>query len=137
MPANWVMDVQSIVFTQIKARFSSTIKTKYGMTAKNFSTNGASQTDAVFPFVYVHLLPAVEQGRTLDGQDINGGLFTFQIDVTDNKTQARATAVAGEVLRIMKLLRFDGTSFLETEDTADTHRVTMRLRRMIGASDTL
>lgn len=137
MGVEWVMYLQSQIFTRIKNEFSSKLKTKYKMTNSNFSTVGSSDTPAVFPFVYLQMLPALEQGRDLEGTSINAGLFTFQIDVTDNKSQARAKEVAFEILRIMKGMGFEVTSMPSFENTTDTHRSTARYRRLIGSGDSI
>lgn len=135
--ADWTDRISSIVFTRIKNEFSSTLKTKYKMADSNFSTVGSSDTPAVFPFVYVQLLPSVEQGQDLEGNEINAGLFTFQIEVTDNQTQARAKDVMSEVKRIMKSMRFTVQPTPDIKDTKDTHRTIMRCNRIIGSCDIL
>ena len=135
--ADWTDRISSIVFTRIKNELSSTIKTKYKMTNSNFSTVGSSDTPAVFPFVYVQLLPSAEAGQDLEGSEINAGLFTFQIEVTDNQTQARAKDVMSEVKRIMKSMRFTVQPTPDIQDTKDTHRAIMRCNRIIGSCDIL
>ncbi len=132
MGVEWVMYLQSQIFSRIKNEFSEKLKTKYKMTASNFSTVGSSDTPAVFPFVYVQMLPFAEQGRNLEGTGINAVLATFQIDVTDNKSQARAKEIAFEILRIMKGMGFEVTAMPNFEDTSDTHRSTARYRRSIS-----
>lgn len=133
--SEWVMLVPSLVFTRIKEEFSSEIKETYNMNDRNFSTK-KTRSDAVFPFVYVHLLPAVEQGQDLKGESINAGLFTFQIEVYDNQTHGRAREVMTEVLRIMKTMRFDVIAMPEVDD-GETIRFVARFRRMIGSGDIL
>ena len=135
--ADWTDRISSVVFTRIKNEFSSSLKTKYKMTSSNFSTVGSSDTPAVFPFVYVQLLPSAETGQDLEGTTINAGLFTFQIEVTDNQTQARAKDVMSEIKRIMKSMRFTVQCTPTLEDTKDTHRAIMRCNRRIGSSDIL
>ena len=135
--ADWTDRISSTVFTRIKNEFSSSLKTKYKMTSSNFSTVGSSDTPAVFPFVYIQILPGAEQGQDLDGTSVNAGLFTFQIEVTDNQTQARAKDVMSEVKRIMKSMRFEVQPTPKFEDTKDTHRATIRCSRVIGAGDKL
>ena len=135
--ADWTDRISSVVFTRIKNEFSSSLKTKYKMTNSNFSTVGSSDTPAVFPFVYVQLLPSAETGQDLEGATINAGLFTFQIEVTDNQTQARAKDVMSEVKRIMKSMRFTVQCTPTLEDTKDTHRAIMRCNRIIGSCDIL
>ena len=135
--ADWTDRISSIVFTRIKNEFSSSLKTKYKMTSSNFSTVGSSDTPAVFPFVYIQLLPSTEQGQDIEGNTINAGLFTFQIEVTDNQTQARVKDVMSEVKRIMKSMRFTVRTTPTLEDTKDTHRAIMRCNRIIGSCDIL
>ena len=107
------------------------------MTSSNFSTVGSSDTPAVFPFVYIQLLPSAEQGQDIEGNTINAGLFTFQIEVTDNQSQARAKDVMSEVKRIMKSMRFTVQPTPDIQDTKDTHRAIMRCNRRIGSDDIL
>ena len=135
--ADWTDMISSNVFTRIKNEFSSTLKTKYKMADSNFSTVGSSDTPAVFPFVYIQLLPSAEQGQDIEGNTINAGLFTFQIEVTDNQTQSRAKDVMSEVKRIMKSMRFTVQPTPDIQDTKDTHRAIMRCNRRIGSSDIL
>ena len=135
--ADWTDRISSVVFTRIKNEFSKSLKEKYKMTSSNFSTVGSSDTPAVFPFVYVQLLPSAETGQDLEGATINAGLFTFQIEVTDNQTQARAKDVMSEVKRIMKSMRFTVQCTPTLEDTKDTHRAIMRCNRIIGSCDIL
>ena len=135
--ADWTDRISSIVFTRIKNEFSSSLKEKYKMKDENFSTVGSSDTPAVFPFVYIQLLPSAEQGQDIEGNTINAGLFTFQIEVTDNQTQARAKDVMSEVKRIMKSMRFTVQCTPTLEDTKDTHRAIMRCNRIIGSCDIL
>ena len=135
--ADWTDRISSIVFTRIKNEFSSSLKTKYKMTSSNFSTVGSSDTPAVFPFVYIQLLPSTEQGQDIEGNTINAGFFTFQIEVTDNQTQARAKDVMAEVKRIMKTMRFTIQPTPDIQDTKDTHRAIIRCNRRIGSSDIL
>ena len=135
--ADWTDGISSVVFTRIKNEFSNSLKTKYKMADRNFSTVGSSDTPAVFPFVYIQLLPSSEQGQDIEGNTINAGLFTFQIEVTDNQTQARAKDVMSEVKRIMKSMRFTVQPTPDIQDTKDTHRAIMRCNRRIGSDDIL
>lgn len=135
--ADWTDRISSVVFTRIKNEFSSSLKTKYKMTSSNFSTVGSSDTLAVFPFVYIHLLPSTEQGQDTEGNEINAGLFTFQIEVTDNKKQVIAKEIMSEVKRIMKSMRFTVQPTPDIQDTKDTHRAIMRCNRRIGSDDIL
>ena len=135
--SDWYIMIPLMVFTKLKQKFSQTIKDKYSMTDKNFSTVGSSDTPAVFPFVYFNALPASEQGRDLEGISVNGALFSFQIDVYSNKTQNEARKVMSEVSKVMKTMGFEIVSMPSFESTQDVHRMTARFRRMFGANDKL
>ena len=135
--ADWTDRISSVVFTRIKNEFSRTLKGNYKMKDENFSTVGSSDTPAVFPFVYVQLLPSTEQGQDLEGTTINAGLFTFQVEVTDNQSQTRAKDVMSEIKRIMKSMRFTVQPTPDIQDTKDTHRAIMRCNRIIGSCDIL
>jgi hypothetical protein len=136
MSVDWIILVPSIIFTRIKTNFSEKIKIKHNMTNNNFSTLSKSDLDAVFPFVYVKSLTASEQGRDLQGTSINGALFTFQIEVIDNKKQQNAREVMGEIIRIMKEMGFENNSLPFFEDTNDnTHRIVARFRKMMADED--
>ena len=138
MSADWVMMLPSSVFTRIKVKMPKELKsgnTTIKLTSSNFSTVGSSNTSAVFPFIYVQSLSATEQGRDLEGMNINGALFTFQVDVIDNKSQSNARIVMTE---IMKSMRFEIIAMPTFEGTQDnTHRMTARFRRAIDENDYL
>lgn len=134
--SEWIFLVPSVVFSRIQAEFDAELKSKYGMTTANFSTTDSANKSAVFPFAFINPIQGSETGQTLDGQSVNGGLFSFQIDVYDNKTQQRARTVMAEICRIMKSMHFEIVA-MPTVESGDTHRCTMRFRRVIGASDKL
>lgn len=135
--SDWYIMIPLKVFSILKQNFSQKIKDTYKMTDSNFSTVGSNDTPAVFPFVYFNALPAVEQGRDLQGTSVNGALFTFQIDVYSNKTQNDARNVMKEIARVMKTMGFEINSMPSFEDTKDVHRMTARFRRMFGSNEKL
>lgn len=135
--ADWTDKISSIIFTRIKTEFSQKIKDKYGMTNENFSTKMANDSTAKFPFVSIRMLPSSEKGNDNEGIEINAGLFAFQIDVTDNKSQSRAKDVMSEVKRIMKSMRFVSYEIPNFDNSQDVNRVTARFRRSIGKDDVI
>ncbi len=138
MTSTWIMLIPSQVFTRIKTEFSEKIKTKYSMTIENFSTTDSQNKKAVFPFVYISLLPSYPNETDLERKIVDSVPFAFQIDVYDNKSQNRANDVAGEVLRIMH----DKLSFLPKpmpsfSNDGDVFRNTARYERVIDINDIL
>ena len=127
--------LETQIFSLIKAKFSTKIKEKYK--DLNFTTSDKSSTKAKFPTVYIHMLESSEIGETLEGTEINGVNATFQIEVTDNQSQARADEVSREVLRIMKTMRFKAVGMPFHDNSGDTYRTVSRYRRPVGAGDIL
>jgi hypothetical protein len=134
--SDWIMLLPSQVVTRIKNEFSQKIKTAYSMTDKNFSTEATSIATTTFPHVFVNFLPGVETGIDLERNEINGGLFTWQIEVTD-KSLSKAREVMKEIVRIMRMLHFSIPSMPSMTNTEDTYTFTARFRRAIDVNDTL
>lgn len=134
----WVMAIPSIVFTRVKTEFSSKLKEKYSITGKNFSTVGSSDTPPVFPFIYLQSIEPTETGADLEGININGGIFSFQIDVTDNQSQSRAKEVMTEILRIMKKMGFKCSPMPSFDNSSkNVFRMVARFRKNIDENDIL
>lgn len=132
------MTVPSIVFTRIKNEFSSSLKSKYKIESENFSTVGSSDTPAVFPFIYFQNLEPTETGTDLEATNINGGIFSFQIDVTDNQSQSRAKEVMTEILRIMKKMGFKCSPMPSFDNSSkNVFRMVARFRKNIDENDIL
>lgn len=134
----WTSDISSIVFTRVKTQFSANIKNKFNMTSSNFSTTDKSNKKAIFPFVYIWLMPSNIKDTDLERKSKNTVDFTFQIDVYDNQSQNRANEVAKEVMRIM----YNELSFLPTpapyfENEDNVFRMTARYFRTLDWNDIL
>ncbi len=123
-----LLALESIIFTQIKARFSPKIKNKYPNL--EFTTLEESNTPVKFPNVYVYLMPSIENGRTLEGGGMECGLFTFQVKVTDNSSQTPVKEIMSEIMRIMgEELSFTTISTPAYQNTKDTYWADARFRR--------
>lgn len=127
--------LEAIVFTRLKAGFSSEIKEKYD--GLEFTTEEESTAEPSFPNVYMFLMDSPETGSTLEGDSFSGGLFTFQVKVTDNLNSRRTKEVMKEVLRVMKSMRFQMTATPVYENTKESYCSTARFRRAIAEDDTL
>lgn len=136
MASEWTMLIPLKIFTRIKAEFSQDIKDTFSMTDINFTMVGSNDMPPRFPFVYVQATAGSEKAEDFEGNNINAQSFNFQIDVTDNKTQANARKVMTEVLRIFKSLGFKVTTtpnYITTQD--NTHRMVARFSKTFCAND--
>lgn len=142
----WTMDIPTIVFSRIVNDFSEDLKSKYKMqkltvngntTWRNFSTSQVSETAPIFPYITVIELAGAERGQDLEGTSINGGLFTFQVDVFDNSSETRAKNCMAEVIRIMKTMRFQIPTMASFDSKPQEYRMTARFSRVISNNDVL
>ena len=130
-----MLDIETIVFSRIKAILTSKLKNKYPNIS--FTTSDKVSGEPKFPNVYVHLMGSSEIGEDLENNTINGVLATFQIETTDNQTQTRAKDVMNEIVGVMKGMRFSVVAMPETDNKGSAHRCVARFRRVIGSLDIL
>lgn len=128
-------NIETQVFSRIKYGFSERVRKAYP--DLNFTTSDRASTEPKFPTVYVHLMQSLEIGSTLEGTDLVAMNASFQIEVTDNQSSARADEVSREVLRIMKVMRFRASGMPFRDNTGDTYRTVARYQRVIADGDVL
>ena len=128
-----MLDVETIVFSRIKAKATKKFKTKYPDIS--FTTSDKVVSNPKFPNVYIHLIGSPEIGNDLENNTINGIEATFQIEVTDNQNQNRAKEVMNEIVGYFKEMRFSITSMPEMNNTDSAFRCVMRCKRVIGNLD--
>jgi hypothetical protein len=128
-------DIETIVFSRIKAEMPSQITESYSNL--NFTTSSKNPAKARFPCVYVHMLSSAETGMVLTGNDIEAVTAGFQIEVTDNQSQARTKEVAVAIAKIMKNMGFQALGMPMNDNTTSTYRNVARYRRKIGTDDIL
>lgn len=137
MSARWVNDVQTKIYSIVKAKTVSAIGNRYP--EMFFTMDNTILTNPKFPTVYINFLRPSEQGQDLVGTDVNAIRLTVQIDVSVNKSQGLTGArdVSYEVLDHFKELGFSGNMPAFEQNTTDIKRMTMRMSRIIGYNDIL
>lgn len=132
----WIALISPTVLTKLKTDGEAKLKTKYPDIS--FTTvDRVVSAEAKFPTVYLHEMPSTEQGADLDGTEINAVLSSFQIEVTDNTSQARANEVMNEIVGIMKSMRYQVVGTPEFQNTATVYRLVARFRRIVAKGDKL
>lgn len=134
MDNEWAFNLEYVIMTIVKTKIETALKTDYPNIF--ITNNGKSTAKPVFPTVYIHELPGTEKSD-LEGSAINAVLESFQVDVTTNTSQSDAKKVCAVVAQIFKELRFQISSMPEISDDGETYRSTCRVRRWIGADDTI
>lgn len=148
----WTSQIPDIIFARVTEDFSEDLKKKYGfkmtkvkypwmeeaqITWNKFSTSQVSDTPPEFPYVTIIELAGSERGKDLEGNSLNAAVFTFQVDVFDNVSEARTKNCMDEVTRIMKTMRFQIPTMASFDSKPQEYRMTARFSRVIGAGDFL
>ena len=125
--------LNSYAIPNLRKKFPS-MKWQQGVTITNLESRLSKPT---FPTIYVHELPGTEQGRTLDGQNINGVLTTFEVQTFTNTSQYDAKIMLAIVADVFKEMRFEITSMPEFKSDEKVYRSVARFSRLIAANDRL
>lgn len=136
MDNSWAFDLETKIFSLIKYKTESRLKTTYPNIFFT-TTNNPKDVETHYPTVYIHELTGSEYGRNAEGDEINAILYSSQIEVTTNKSQKEAKNVLKEVAIAFKELGFEIQAFPEVSNTDSNYRSVMRVRKMIGNKDTL
>ena len=131
----WTSDIETKVFSRIKNEGVSALKQTFPSIF--YTAENKSESDPVFPTVFVQELPGLERGNTLDGTEINAVLASFQVDISDNKSKARVKQVMNQTVQTMKGMRFEVIAMPTYRAENCVYIGTARFRRMIGALDIL
>lgn len=130
-----MLDIQNIVISRIKAKYTSALKTKYPNS--NFTTSDRVAKDPKFPTIYVHETASSETAEDLDGTSINAVISTIQIEVTDNTSMSVCSDVMANIVGTMKSMRYSVMSMPEFRNNNEVYRKVARFRRVIGSGDIL
>lgn len=134
------------VFSRLGSTVYTILKTKVKKAmASNFPnisfSDEPTNQDPVFPNVFFQQLQPVEQGQTLDGNNINAMLDTVQITVTTNTSKSDANKVAWACVDALKSIRYDMVMLpiysIQTKESTRIHTFTFRARRIVGDGDVL
>ena len=131
----WINDIETAVFSRIKAR-GSPLK-KYFPKIFFTTENETDETVAVFPTVYVEELAGTEQGRDLEGRKVNVYLATFQINIAHNGKKNEVKRIMENCMETMKEMRFEIIATPIYSLNKGVWTGVARFRRVIGGEDVL
>lgn len=129
--------IDSMIFSKMKRYVMDEIGAKYNLTDDNFSTVKDNPSDADFPFVSMSLISATETSNDLEATTLRGGLFTYQINVFDNQSQARTKEIMNYVTKAMKSMSFRATSLPLFANNGSTFVQVARWQRNFDEGDEL
>lgn len=132
---SWVGDIETSIFSKVKAILNSKLKKKY---PDLFITDDDEvPSNPKFPSVYIEFLQSRETGQDLEGKSINAIRMTIDVQVTSTKEQGMMVAkeVAYVVMDIFKNMNFDANLPFFDNTGDGTKRMIARYSRVIGHND--
>ena len=132
-PIRWD-EIESKVFTRVQYYLT---KNPGKFPKVNCTTKNENATPTTFPTMYLHELPSVEMGATLDGTDINAVLSTIEVQVYVNTTEQDCKKIMSAVVTEMKNMGYNTTAFPIVTTTKNISTGIARFRRMIGLNDAM
>lgn len=130
---SWAFELGNTIFYVVKSRAEPILQKKFPDVY--ITDEGETNQKPIFPTVYIHELPGLEQGQTLDGQTINAVLETIQVDISSNTSGSDVRLVTTTVANVFKELRFDAVGIPTYGKSDGIYTSTMRFRRLYGAND--
>lgn len=131
---SWCFDIESLIFTKVKAEGNKLLKTKFPKII--FTNTDVNKGTPIYPCVYIHQINSSETGNDIEGHTINAIDMTMQIDVVTDTTQSDCRHISSVIGVIFKSLGFQVRSFPFTENGSAYYRYVMRVQRVIGHGDT-
>lgn len=129
MEADWYMQIQSKVFTQVQYM----MKKKYP--TLKCTTKNENGLPASFPTMFLHELEPIESGQDLTNESVNAVLSTIEIQVWTNTTETECRKIISEAVTQMKALQFNIIAMPVVQINDKIAWGTIRCRRMIGNGD--
>lgn len=128
----WFASVEAKIFNIVSYR----LKRALNMSDKDIkcTTDGQSNSTAVFPTFYLHELSPVEFGQDITNNTINAITETIEIIVyTKNRQQCKK--IINEAVVQMKALGFDITMMPIITTDQNVYDGVARFRRIVGSGD--
>ena len=108
-----------------------------GLSDSHFSMTKDNPSDTELPFIYLQRIVGTETAIDLERDEFQGGLFTYEVRVTSNKSQRQAKDIMEQVTNAMKSMRFWGTSLPVISDVGNLHIMIARWQREFYDGDTI
>lgn len=129
----WAFELESLIYSKVKAKAKDQLISKFPKI--NFTTSDKNDGEPIYPTVYIHELPGVEQGKDLENKSINAVTETIQVEVITNTSQSDVKKISGVIAQIFKDMSFQVDSFPTFDNGTSYYRGIMRVSRMIGHGD--
>lgn len=128
----WTSEIETTVFSRVKTQGIIALGSKYPELF--YTTKDEVEDEPSLPNVYVQELELAEQGRDLEGTEINAVLSTFQINVSAKRKQ-QTKEVMNQAVKTMKSMKFEAIGLPTYRTQNGLSKGTARFRRTIDKLD--
>ena len=133
MDNQWAFDLETKIFSLIKAKTYTKLKDTYPKIC--ITNSDRSNSEPQFPTVYIHELTPTETNSDLEQNQINSVIETIQVDVTTNESKKVAKDVLTEIAKEFKKMSFSIIAMPSFDDDKKIFSATARFRKIINATD--
>lgn len=136
MNDTWYSEIESNILTQIQYVLTEKLDAPFPeLNCTTSSQNDTIEGVAVFPTLYIHLLPPVEMGNDLENVSVNAVRATFDFQVYSNKSEDECMKILSQCIAEMKRLHFNVPMFPDPQTNDKKYFAIARFSRVIGSGD--
>lgn len=132
----WFSEIESTIFTTLQYMLVEKVEAPF----PNLKCTTSSQNESVeniddFPALYVHVLPLVEVGNTLDNMQVCAVRATVELQVFSNKSESECRKIMNACIMEMKKLYFNIPMFPDPQTNDKRYFAIARFTRIIAGGD--
>ena len=135
MSSEYVLDMESKIYTLIKSRCYPELSKKYKTI--NFTTSDEVSENPQFPTVYICESSSPEKDIDLIRVQVNSVLTVFDVKVTVDTDKQDVTKIMGYILNAFKNLRFELVAKSKVITDANMYYMTASFKRKFGSDDVI
>lgn len=132
----WFSEIESSIFTTLQYLISEKELAPFpDLNCTTSSQNESIDNIKDFPALYVHLLPPIEVGNTLDNMEVSAVRATVELQVFSNKSESECTKIMNACILEMKKLHFNVSMFPDPQTSNKKYYAIARFTRIIAGGD--
>lgn len=136
MNDTWYSEIESNILTHIQYMLTEKMDAPFPeLNCTTSSQNENIEGIALFPTLYIHLLPPVEMGNDLENVSVNAVRATFDFQVYSNKSEDECMKILTQCISEMKKLHFNVPLFPDPQTNDKKYFAIARFSRVIGNGD--
>ena len=132
----WYSEIESTIFTLLQYVLVEKSDAPYPtLNCTTSSQNESLENVDDFPALYVHLMPAIEIGNDLYGEDIAAVRATVELQVFSDKSEDECRKIMNACIKEMKKLHFKVSMFPDPQTRDKKYFAIARFTRIVASGD--